>query len=297
MAQEYIHGMNPAFEVIRARRRRIYRGYLQDGAASSARMNKLAAMLATLAAPVERVTKQRLFQLCKSTEHQGIVLATDPYPYVPCESLLTCPRLLLLDNVEDPQNVGAILRSAEAFGWEAVLLSAKGVPAIYPSVVKASAGATEYLRIAQDHPANAYVKLLLENSFTIVALDENGKDSIAGLRERPPAKMLLVIGGEHRSVGQFILNQAQHIVGIPQQGQIGSLNASVAAGIALFALGKAAQGTLADTVVPPVTSVLNHQSGQAAPSVARMAECVIPNALPPEAGKQRLEDKPLHRGA
>ena len=239
MAEEYIHGMNPAFEVIRARRRRIHKAWLQEGTDASARMKKLASSLAALAVPVERVTKQRLCQLCRSAEHQGVVLVTDPYPYVSFESLLACTRLLLLDNVEDPQNVGAILRSAEAFGWEAVLLSARGVPAVYPSVVKASAGAAEYLRIAQDHPANAYVKLLLENKFTIVALDEDGKESIAVLREKPPEKMLLVIGGEHRSVGQFILNQAQHIVGIPQRGKIGSLNASVAAGIALYALGKA----------------------------------------------------------
>lgn len=247
MAEEYIHGMNPAFEVLRARRRRIHKGYLQDGTEPSARMKRLAASLATLAAPVERVTKQRLFQLCKSAEHQGVVLAADPYPYVAFESLLACPRLLLLDNVEDPQNVGAILRSAEAFGWDAVLLSAKGVPAIYPSVVKASAGATEHLRIAQDHPANAYVRRLLEEQFIIVALDENGKESIDVVRH-PPAKMLLVIGGEHRSVGQFILNQARHIVGIPQRGKVGSLNASVAAGIALYALGKTAEPPQGETL-------------------------------------------------
>jgi 23S rRNA (guanosine2251-2'-O)-methyltransferase len=237
MVEEYIHGMNPAFEVLRSRRRKIHRAYLQDGPAPSGRMKRLAALLGELAAPVERVTKQKLFQLCRSAEHQGIVLVTDPYPYVTFESLLASPRLLLLDNVEDPQNVGAILRSAEAFGWDAVLLSARGVPEIYPSVVKASAGASEYLRITRDHPANAYIKRLRELHFTIVALDENGRESISVIRENPPAMLVLVIGGEHRAVGQFILNQAQHVVGIPQRGKIRSLNASVAAGIALFALG------------------------------------------------------------
>ncbi len=234
MAEEYIYGVNPAGEVLRAGRRRVHKAYLQEGVAAP-RMKKLASLLAA-AAPVERATKQRLGQICRSAEHQGVVLATDPYPYVPFESLLDRPRLLLLDNVEDPQNVGAILRSAEVFGWESVLLSARGVPAVYPSVVKASAGATEHLRIAQDHPANVYVQRLLENRFTVVALDENGKEPVAAIRERPPEKMLLVIGGEHRAVGQFILNQARHIVGIPQRGRVGSLNASVAAGIALYAL-------------------------------------------------------------
>lgn len=238
MAEEHIHGMNPAFEVIRARRRRIHKAYLQQGLEASARMKKLASSLKAMAVPVEQVTKQRLFQLCRSSEHQGIVLTADPYPYVPFESLLTCPRLLLLDNVEDPQNVGAILRSAEVFGWEAVLLSARGVPAVYPSVVKASAGATEYLRIARDRAANAYVKPLLEKGYTLVALDEHGKENIQTIRDRVFEKLLLVVGGEHRSVGQHILNQARHIVGIHQRGHIQSLNASVAAGIALFLLGR-----------------------------------------------------------
>ncbi len=237
MAEEHLHGMNPAFEALRARRRRIHRAWLQEGAAApSARMRKLAEALARAAVPVERASRQKLFQLCGSAEHQGVVLAADPYPYVPFESLLDCPRLLLLDNVEDPQNVGAILRSAEAFGWDAVLLSARGVPEVYPSVVKASAGAAEHLRICRDRPANAYVRRLIEDAFAVVALDEDGKESIEAIRKNPPDKILLVIGGEHRSVGQFILNQAAHVVGIPQRGQVGSLNASVAAGIALFAL-------------------------------------------------------------
>jgi len=237
MTQEYIHGVNPAFEVIRARRRRIHKAYLQDGVDASGRMKKMAVLLESIAVPAVRATKQQLFRLCRSTEHQGVVLETDPYPYVSFESLADCPRLLLLDNVEDPQNVGAILRSAEVFGWKDVLLSAKGVPDIYPSVVKASAGATEHLLICRDHAANAYVKLLLAKGYTIVALDEHGPEDIGPVRKLAIEKLLLVIGGEHRSVGQHILNQARHVVGLRQRGRIQSLNASVAAGIALFLLG------------------------------------------------------------
>lgn len=241
MMEEYIYGVNPAWEVIRSRRRRVHKAYLPERIAVSGRMKKLAALAASRSIPLVHATKQQLFQLCGSTEHQGIVLATDPYPYEALESMINYPRLLLLDNVEDPQNVGAILRSAEVFGWEAVLLSAKGVPAVYPSVVKASTGATEYLRIARDHAANAYVKQLLTKGYTIVALDEHGREDITVIRNQVFEKLLLVIGGEHRSVGQHILNQARHIVGIHQQGRIQSLNASVAAGIALFVLGAAPQ--------------------------------------------------------
>ena len=237
MAEEYIYGVNPAFEVMHARRRRIHQAYLLDSLQASGRMRKVATLLESRAVPISRATKQQLFRLCGTTEHQGMVLATDPYPYAAFDSLMACPRLLLLDNVEDPQNVGAILRSAEVFGWKSVLLSAKGVPAVYPSVVKAAAGATEHLQITRDHAANAYVRQLLAQEYVLVALDEHGKEDIQVIRDQVHGKLLLVIGGEHRSVGQHILNQARHIVGIRQQGRIQSLNASVAAGIALFMLG------------------------------------------------------------
>ncbi len=240
MMAEYIYGINPVFEVLRARRRRIHRAYLQEGLATSPRLKKLAELLKAQALPLEQVSKQRLFQLCASKEHQGCLLQTTSYPYVSGESLLDQARLLLLDNVEDPQNVGAILRSAEVFGWSAVLLSAKGVPAIYPSVVKASAGATEYLRIARDHAANVYVKKLQALGYSVLALDQRGKQDIMTLPKHVFSKLLLVIGGEHRSVGQYILNQAQYVVSIGQRGRVQSLNASVAAGIAMFMLGAAA---------------------------------------------------------
>ncbi|NLB60634.1 MAG: RNA methyltransferase [Lentisphaerae bacterium] len=239
MVVEHIYGMHPAFEVLRARRRRVQRAYLQEGLrAQAARIQQLTALLAAAGVPIERLPKQRLGQLCRSAEHQGVVLVADPYPYVALESIWDEPRLLLLDNVEDPQNVGAILRSAEVFGWQAVLLSARGVPEVYPSVVKAAAGATEHLRVARDHAANIYVKLLLARGFTLLALDAHGRDDIALLSQRAYAKLLLVIGGEHRSVGQHILNQAHHVAGIPQKGRIRSLNASVAAGIALCMLAR-----------------------------------------------------------
>lgn len=236
MTTEYIYGINPAFEVVRAQRRAIQKAYFGPSGATGSRRRKLTELLNETKVPVTAADKRRLFNLCQTTEHQGVVLETEPYPYASLESLQEADRLLLIDNVEDPQNVGAILRSAEIFGWHNVLLANRGVPEIYPSVVKASSGATEYLRIARDHTANEYVKALLLLGFTLVVLDARGKEDLRRLSERNPKKILLVIGGEHRAVGQHILNQAHHLVSIPQQGRITSLNASVAAGIALFML-------------------------------------------------------------
>ena len=236
MNLEYIYGLNPAFEVVRARRRAVRAAYLTSGGETGARRRKLAELLKKASIPVLGADRRKLFDLCKTSEHQGIVLEAETYPYIPLETMRSASRLLLVDNVEDPQNVGAILRSAEIFGWHDVLLSNRGVPQVYPSVVKASAGATEHLRISREFTANEYVKRLMAQEFTLVALDSRGAD-IRDLGKLKLEKMLLVIGGEHRGVGQHILNQAQHVAGIVQRGHITSLNASVAAGIALFVLG------------------------------------------------------------
>lgn len=233
---EVLYGINPVLEALHAGRRRFGRALMETAAAGAPRMKRLAAAFARAGVPVETADRGRLFQACNTREHQGVVLEAGPYPYVKAEELLGRPRLLLPDNIEDPQNLGAIMRSAEVFGWKGVMVPDKGAPLVYPSVVKASAGATEHLWIARDRHANAYFRLLMEHKYTVVAMDEDGREDFDELAPRLSGPIALVVGGEHRSVGQFILNSAHHVAAIRQRGRIGSLNASVAAGIAMHAL-------------------------------------------------------------
>lgn len=236
-SMEVLYGINPVLEALLAGRRRFGRALLETSAASAPRMKRLVSAFARAGVPVETADRGRLFQACKTKEHQGVALEAGPYPYVPAEQLLGRPRLLLPDNIEDPQNLGAILRSAEVFGWTGVMLPDKGVPFVYPSVVKASAGAAEHLCISRDRAANACLRLLLEHKYTVIAIDEDGREDFDALAAgRLAGPVALVVGGEHRSVGQFILNSAHHVAAIRQRGRIGSLNASVAAGIAMHAL-------------------------------------------------------------
>jgi len=236
--REYVYGINPAFEVVRAGRRKVYTAYLNAATPDNPRLRKLSAILEKRDIAVEWVGRQRLFELSRSKEHQGAVLKTQVYPYASLTDLMGRPRLVLLDNVEDPNNVGGILRSAEVFGFDGVLLPVKGVPDIYPSVTKVSAGATEHLDIVKETSANKYVKTASAFGYVVIALDAAGKMDVNELSGLDVEKLLLVIGGEDRAVGQLILNTADHVVGIHQRGRINSLNASVAAGIALFTLGR-----------------------------------------------------------
>lgn len=235
-SREYIYGINPVFETVRAGRRSIYEAFLNEAASRQPRLRKLAKYLEQQDITIQWVDKKRVTDLSSNKDHQGVVIKTGKYPYQSSDTFWEKPRILLLDNVEDPHNVGAILRSAEIFGFKTVLMSKRGVPDIYPSVVKVSAGATEFLDIAKDASANTYVRTAQDKGYQVVALDGSGDIDIQSVAKHLDDRILVVIGGENRSVGQFILNTADFVVSIHQRGRINSLNASVAAGIALFAL-------------------------------------------------------------
>jgi 23S rRNA (guanosine2251-2'-O)-methyltransferase len=234
--KEYLFGLNPAFETVRAGRRKVYRAVLSTSSKNNPRLKKLVGMLDTHSIPYSWAEKGRLISLGNSRENQGVVLEVSPYPYVPFADQLEKSTLMLLDNVEDPHNVGAILRSAEVFGYDGVLLANRGVPEVYPSVVKASAGAAEFLNITREMPANNYVRAGIDAGFTVVALDTKGKIDIRELSTISIPRLMLVIGGEDKSVGQYILNKADYVARLDQQGKISSLNSSVAAGVAMFSL-------------------------------------------------------------
>ena len=232
---DFLYGLNPAFETVLAGRRELRCAFLNTQRAAQPRFRTLETLLKEREIPLKWQDKGQLSQLAGTREHQGVVMEVGPFPYTPFAELLGGARLILIDNIEDPHNVGAILRSADVFGFDGVLLSRRGSPGIRPSVVKASAGAGEHLRIAINCSANQYVRIALEEEYAVVALDGKGACSLTEATANDYDKMLLVVGGENKGVGQLILNTATAVVRIPQFGHVNSLNASVAAGIALYA--------------------------------------------------------------
>lgn len=235
---EFLYGINPVFEAIRAGRRQLVRLYLNQGSEQNPRLRKLAQVAEKYQVAIEPVDKSRLFDLCQTREHQGCVLEAGSFPYTPFAEVLGENRLLLLDNIEDPHNVGAIARTAEALGWRNLLLPRRGCPLLLPSVVKAAAGACEFLQVAVNCAGNQYVKIALDEGYTVVSLDASGQTPLEEVKTLQVEKMLLVVGGENTGVSQFILNNSTHIAAIKQTGKINSLNASVAAALALYLLGR-----------------------------------------------------------
>ena len=203
---EFPYGLNPVFECLRAGRRTVHEAFINERTANSSRIKTLNRVLEKHGLRPTLTDKGRLHQLCGSGEHQNVVLKVSRYPYVDSDDCLQQDRVLLLDNVEDPHNVGAILRSAEVFGFHHVLLPTKGVPEVYPSVSKVSAGAVEFLNIARDCSSVTYCQKAIEAGFTVASLEAKGNVPLDDFARTVPDRLLLVIGGEDKGVGQFRLN-------------------------------------------------------------------------------------------
>lgn len=231
---EALYGIHPVQEALRAGRRRVESVWV-DVKAPGSRFRSIRDLAARAGVPVREATKQELFDHCGTRHHQGVVLRAAPFPHTPLEDgVFERERLLLLDNIEDPRNAGAILRSADLFGFHTVLMPRKGGSGVYPSVVKTSAGASEHLDIVRDANTPAYFKRARKAGYRTVVMDMHGDTELHQIPPLPGRPLLLVLGGEDKRVGQYLLNEADVVARIPQHGHVNSLNASVAAGIALY---------------------------------------------------------------
>ena len=234
---EWITGRNPAYEVLRAKRRQVSRLWLAQGVKPQGRLEEIVQLARSRKIPVESVKRSNLDGI--DPHHQGLALETGGYPYSDldtiihrAESLHEPVFVLLLDLIQDPQNLGTLLRSAEAFGVHGVVLPLARAASVTPAVVNASSGATEMLLIAQHNLAQA-MERLKEVGGWMIGL-EDSPDA------QPPSKINLdggvglVIGNEGQGLRRLVRDKCDLLLRLPMQGQIDSLNAAVAGSIALY---------------------------------------------------------------
>lgn len=192
---------------------------------------------------VEPSTRAELDALAGGHKHQGVVAVTGAYPYLDLETLLAQlpdrPLLLALDQVTDPHNFGAIVRSAVVFGAHGILTLKDRAAPVSPVVVRASAGATEHARIARVVNLARALDALHDRGLTSVGLDAEGDTEIGTLPPAPHGRVL-VVGAEGKGLRRLVRERCQQLARIPQSGPVASLNASVAASIALYAVARQA---------------------------------------------------------
>ena len=176
---------------------------------------------------------EELQELAGSPDHQGIVAEVDPYPYADPNSLLREGALILaLDQVQDPRNLGAACRSAEAAGATGVVIPDRRSASVTGAVCKASAGAVEHLAIAQVRNLSNWLAAAKEAGFWIWGADAEAEG--AHTATDLTGSTVIVCGGEEKGLRPRVADSCDGLVSLPQRGKVGSLNVSAAATVLLF---------------------------------------------------------------
>jgi 23S rRNA (guanosine2251-2'-O)-methyltransferase len=227
-----IYGVNPVSEALKARR--VSRLVHERGAGP--RVDALVSRAHELRIPIETVDRRALDKMTRGGVHQGVAADLQPLPAYTVEELVTDaegpPLILVLDSVEDPQNVGAILRSASAAGAHGVVRQARHAAPLDGAAAKASAGAVHHVRIATVvNIARAIEELKALNVWTI-GLDATASEAYDQVDYRLPTAF--VVGAEGTGLRRLVRETCDRLVAIPMAGDMSSLNVSVSAGVALF---------------------------------------------------------------
>lgn len=235
--KEYLYSRNAVYETLRAKRREIFSIEIADTAQEK---GKLAEIIQMARAQKIRVTKVPRAQLDKIHDnHQGVVAQAGAYPYSDLVEILEyaeskdeSPFILILDALQDPQNFGTLLRTAEAVGAHGVVIPLARAVEVTPAVVNASSGASELLRVAQANLAQT-IDALKDNEVWIVGLDQSGAELEAGSRHLRGG-LGLVVGSEGEGLHDLTRKKCDIVLKLPMRGQIESLNAAVAGSVALY---------------------------------------------------------------
>ncbi len=235
--REWLYGRNAVFEALRARRRQFFRLKLAQGVEEKGHLAEILRMAGALKLPVERVPRTSLDSLASG--HQGIAVEASDYLYSDLADILALasrrgepPFILILDVLQDPQNLGTLLRTAEAVGIHGVLLPFRHTATVTAAVVNSSSGATEHLLIVQVNLAQA-IQQLKEQDIWVIGL-EAGEEAQAVSQVRLDGSLALVIGGESSGMRELVRKSCDVLMRLPMRGKVESLNAAVAGSIALY---------------------------------------------------------------
>lgn len=188
--------------------------------------------------PVVKVDKQKLDSLSKGKNHQGVCAEVEPYKTYELPNFLKIieniknPVIAILDELNDPHNLGAILRSADAFNISGVIFKKRGQIGLNDTVAKVSTGAIDYVPCVEVTNLTQTIKLLKKEGFWVIGLDGMAKNSLKDIPK--DSKIALVIGSEGYGISRLVRENCDLLVKIPMLGHVSCLNASVAASICFY---------------------------------------------------------------
>jgi len=240
LSEEFIAGLNAVTGALKAGRPADTLFVAREDAAG--RLGAVIALAKAQGVVVKDAKREKLEQLSGTSRHQGVVLSVAARAYAELEDLLAAaqakgeaPFLVLCDEIEDPHNLGAILRTAEAAGAHGVVVPKRRSAPLSQTVAKTSAGAVEYIPVARVSNLCAAMEELKSRGVWIYGADMAGEPYDA----RPlTGAIALVIGSEGRGLGRLVKERCDGLLSLPMRGKVSSLNASVAAGILMYEIAK-----------------------------------------------------------
>ena len=229
-----IEGRNAVLEALKNGREIDYI-YIKKGE-NEGSINKIIGKAKDMKIMIKVVDKNKLDEMSESKNHQGIIAVANEYRYFELEEILEQTRekaafFLILDEIEDPHNLGAIIRSAEASGVDAIIIPKRRACQVNATVEKTAAGATSHIKIVRVTNLAQTIEKLKESGIWIYSVDMDGADYT---KTDLKGKIALVIGNEGKGISRLVKEKSDFTVSIPMKGHINSLNASVAASILMF---------------------------------------------------------------
>lgn len=236
--KETIWGRNAVYEALRANRREVYKLLVAEGVQERGHLTDAIRLAQERSIPVQRVKRPSLDRITDS--HQGILAEVSGYPYVEIDDMLDLarqrnesPLILLLDVIQNPQNLGTLLRTAEAVGVHGVIIPQRRGVDVTQAVVNASSGASEHVLVAQAVNLVVAITELKEYEIWITGLD-NLPEARPLERADLRGAIGLVVGNEGEGMRRLVRESCDFLVKLPMRGQVDSLNAAVAGSIVLY---------------------------------------------------------------
>ncbi|MGE5405277.1 MAG: 23S rRNA (guanosine(2251)-2'-O)-methyltransferase RlmB [Candidatus Saccharibacteria bacterium] len=234
---ERLEGINSVLEALRSGRRKITTVYYVQGKSADG-LKTIMGLAQKRGVPVKELARPEFDRMSRSDSPQGVLAEASAYPYFEIDDLLgdaaqkqESPFIIVLDGIEDPQNLGAVMRTAEVLGVHGVIVPKHNACDVTPAVVRASAGAAEHIKVVQVTNLVQALKYLKDRGVWIVGSDAAAQQSCFELDY--PESLALVIGGEGRGIRRLVLENCDFKVKIPMKGRVSSLNASVSAAIVM----------------------------------------------------------------
>jgi len=235
--KEWITGRNPVMEVLLAKRRQAFRLLLAAGVEEKGRVLEIIRLAEKTKIPLERVTRERLDRLGENP--QGVAVEVSGYPYVDLADILEAAAakgedlfVLVLDVIQNPQNLGTLLRTAEAVGVHGVVMPQHRAAEVTPAVVIASAGASEHMLVAQGNLTQALDQIKQAGAWVVGLAGEEGALSPEQIPLNRP--IAVVVGNEGEGIRPLVRQSCDYLLSLPMRGHIESLNAAVAGSIVLY---------------------------------------------------------------